>query len=113
MEYKDYYKILGVEKAATEKEVKQAYRRLARKYHPDVNPGNKEAEDKVKEVSEAYEVLSDSEKRSKYDQYGQYWEQAMRGGAPGGGPDMGGFNFGRGGPGGGFTVQTDGSDFDL
>ncbi|MBW3622431.1 MAG: molecular chaperone DnaJ [Armatimonadetes bacterium] len=107
MEYKDYYKTLGVERTATEKDIKQAYRRLARKYHPDVNPGNKEAEDKFKDVSEAYEVLSDPEKRSKYDQYGQHWEQAARGGAPGGG-----FTYQPGGPG-GYTYQQGDADFDL
>lgn len=73
--YKDYYKILGVERNASEKDIKSAYRRLARKYHPDVNPGDKTAEEKFKEVQEAYEVLSDKEKRAKYDQFGQYWEQ--------------------------------------
>lgn len=97
--YKDYYKILGVERGASEKEIKTAYRRLARKHHPDVNPNDKAAEDKFKDISEAYEVLSDSEKRSKYDQYGQYWEQAnVGGGQPGGGMPPGwegfGFDFG-------------------
>lgn len=80
--YKDYYKTLGVDRNAAEKEIKSAYRKLARKYHPDVNPGDRSAEDMFKEVSEAYEVLSDKEKRAKYDQFGQYWEQA---GQPGGG----------------------------
>jgi DnaJ-class molecular chaperone len=78
MEYKDYYKILGVSRNATEKEIKQAYRRLARKYHPDVNPNNKEAEKLFKEINEAYAVLSDPEKRKKYDTLGPDWEQRMR-----------------------------------
>ena len=73
---KDYYAILGVGRSAPEKEIKQAYRRLARKYHPDVNPGDKAAEAKFKEVNEAYEVLSDPEKRKKYDQYGDQWQHA-------------------------------------
>ena len=75
-DFKDYYSILGLNKTATNEEIKQAFRKLARKYHPDVNPGNKEAEARFKEVSEAYEVLSDKEKRQKYDQFGQYWRQA-------------------------------------
>ncbi len=78
MEYKDYYKILGVSRNATEKEIKQAYRRLARKYHPDVNPGNKEAEERFKEINEAHEVLTDPEKRKKYDQLGANWQQWQR-----------------------------------
>jgi molecular chaperone DnaJ len=73
---KDYYAILGAGRSAPEKEIKQAYRRLARKYHPDVNPGDKAAEAKFKEVNEAYEVLSDPEKRKKYDQYGDQWQHA-------------------------------------
>lgn len=73
---KDYYAVLGVGRSAPEKEIKQAYRRLARKYHPDVNPGDKAAEAKFKEVNEAYEVLSDPEKRKKYNQYGDQWQYA-------------------------------------
>ena len=73
---KDYYKILGVDRKASEREIKQAYRRLARQYHPDVNPGDKSAEEKFKQINEAYEVLSDKENRQKYDKYGDQWQYA-------------------------------------
>jgi curved DNA-binding protein len=75
MEYRDYYKILGVDKKADDKEIKKAYRKLARQYHPDVNQDDKSAENKFKDINEAYEVLSDSEKRQKYDQFGSQWQQ--------------------------------------
>jgi len=73
---KDYYSILGVSRNASEREIKQAYRRLARQYHPDVNQGDKSAEAKFKQINEAYEVLSDKEKRRKYDQFGDQWQYA-------------------------------------
>jgi curved DNA-binding protein len=75
MEYRDYYKTLGIKKNASEKEIKSAYRKLARKYHPDVNPDDPQAESRFKEVNEAYEVLSDSGKRAKYDQLGADWKR--------------------------------------
>jgi curved DNA-binding protein len=87
MEYKDYYKILGVDRKASEKEIKKAYRKLARKYHPDVNPGDPSAEEHFKEINEAHEVLGDSEKRAKYDQLGSSWRQWQRQGAQPGGFD--------------------------
>jgi curved DNA-binding protein len=85
MEYKDYYKILGVERNATKEQIKRAYRELAKKTHPDRNPGNKKAEEQFKEVNEAYQVLSDPEKRSRYDQLGESYTQWQQGGAPAGG----------------------------
>ena len=69
-EKRDYYEVLGVDKSASEDEIKRAYKKMARKYHPDLNPDNKEAEEKFKEVNEAYEVLSDSDKKARYDQFG-------------------------------------------
>jgi curved DNA-binding protein len=86
VEYKDYYQILGVPKTASDKDIKQAFRKLARKYHPDVNPGDRGAEQKFKEINEAHEVLSDPDKRRKYDQLGSNWkqyEQYTRGPGPG------------------------------
>src|SRR5712691_11761630 len=112
MDFKDYYSTLGVAKTATAKELKQAYRKLARKHHPDVNQGDKAAESRFKELNEAYEVLGDPAKRKKYDELGANWrayEQA--GGAPGGGgfdpSQFGGWSAG-GGPGGqgGYRTMT-------
>lgn len=78
VDYKDYYKILGVDKNASQKDIQKAYRRLARKYHPDVNPNDKSAEEKFKEINEANEVLSDPEKRKRYDELGSYHQQYGR-----------------------------------
>ncbi|MBT9584757.1 J domain-containing protein [bacterium] len=89
MEFKDYYKTLGVSKSATEKDIKQAYRKLARENHPDVNSGDKGAEKKFQEINEAYEVLSDAENRKKYDQLGSQWRQGgARRGPTGGGANV-------------------------
>ncbi|MBD2293170.1 J domain-containing protein [Anabaena sphaerica FACHB-251] len=94
-DFKDYYAVLGVNKNATPEEIKRAYRKLARKYHPDLNPGDQQAEARFKEINEAHEVLSDSEKRQKYDQFGQYWNQVNQGSAPprGAGVGVEGFDF--------------------
>jgi curved DNA-binding protein len=107
MDYKDYYKILGVGKSASEKEIKRAFRNLARQYHPDKNPGDKTAEEKFKEINEAYEVLGSPENRAKYDQLGRsYHRYQQMGGAPSG------FDFSQwaaaGGPGGSYqSVNID------
>lgn len=89
MDYKDYYKILGVEKSATQDAIKKAYRKLAVKYHPDKNPDDKSAEDKFKDIAEAYEVLKDPEKRKRYDELGANWKHYQQYG-----PDPGWSNFG-------------------
>ena len=96
-DFKDYYAILGVTKSASAEDIKRTYRKLARQYHPDMNPGDAAAEARFKEVSEAYEVLSDADKRQKYDQFGQYWKQAGGTGGWGSGSsvDFDGFEFGR------------------
>jgi DnaJ-class molecular chaperone len=105
VDYKDYYQVLGIPKNAGEKEIKQAFRKLARKHHPDVNPGDLGAEQKFKEINEAHEVLSDPEKRRKYDQLGANWKQyeqyARSSGGPRGGPGFGGYRVDFEGPGGG------------
>lgn len=84
MEYKDYYKILGVERSASQDEIKKAYRKLAVKYHPDKNPDDKEAEEKFKEISEAYQVIGDADSRKKYDELGANWKQYENAGFGGG-----------------------------
>ncbi len=98
-DFKDYYAILGLTKAASSDDIKKTYRRLARKYHPDLNPGDRQAETKFKEINEAYEVLSDPGKRQKYDQFGQYWRQADQVGfgrrSPGGSSGFEDVEFGR------------------
>ncbi len=135
MDYKDYYKVLGVDKKASQDDIKKAYRKLAVKYHPDKNEGDKKAEEKFKEVNEANDVLSDPEKRKKYDEMGENWGAYQQGGAGGGqrrggkqrsqqyydGDEgqfsdffesfFGGGNFGRSRGGGGRRSQMKGEDY--
>jgi len=110
MDFKDYYATLGVAKTASAKEIKAAFRKLARKFHPDVNPGDKASESKFKEINEAYEVLGDPDKRKKYDELGANWRMYEQAGAQGAGnPFAGGawnVNAGGGGPQGGFRTMT-------
>jgi len=107
MGYKDYYKILGVAKTASQDEIKKAYRKLAMKYHPDKNPGDKVAEEKFKEIGEANEVLSDPEKRKLYDQLGANWKQYQDAGYD---PSAGGewARYSQGGPGGQYYYEFEG-----
>ena len=112
MEFKDYYKILGVDKKATTEQIKTAYRKLARKHHPDVNPNDKEAEAKFKEATEAYEVLSDPENRKKYDTLGSNWRQHRQSG--GRAEDYNWQQWYSGAPGGGqrqYEYRGDSDDF--
>lgn len=115
---KDFYAILGVDNNATEKDIKKAYRKLARKYHPDVNPNDAAAEARFKEMNEAYEVISDPEKRKKYDQYGDNWQHAdqfAQSGQPGpgwGGGARGTYTSGMSGDAGRFSHGQGGMDFE-
>lgn len=120
MEYKDYYNMLGVKRDASADEIKKAFRKLARKYHPDINPGDNAAEAKFKEINEAYEVLSDTDKRKKYDQFGADWNRYQQAGNSGGfdwsqyanQPGGARVDFGQGGFGqGGFGAEGGFSDF--
>ncbi|CAN5298187.1 J domain-containing protein [soil metagenome] len=100
MEYKDYYKVLGVSRTATADEIKKEFRKLAKKFHPDKNPGNAQAEKKFKEVSEAYEALSDADKRKQYDQFGENYKQYQQGGGANADDFFRQYQQGRGGGGG-------------
>lgn len=108
MEYKDYYKILGVDKKASQDDIKKAYRKLALKYHPDKNPDNKSAEEKFKDIGEAYEVLKDTEKRQKYDQLGANWKHYQQAGFD---PSAHGFYGGQ--PGGSYRYEFHGDPSEM
>jgi curved DNA-binding protein len=112
MEYKDYYKTLGLTKNAGDDEIKKAYRKLALEYHPDRNPGDAEAEDKFKEINEAYQVLSDPDKRAHYDRLGSAYSNWQGRGGRGGGFDWGDWMYGQPG-GGGVRVEYSGNVEDL
>lgn len=112
MEYKDYYKILGVSKTATQDEIKKAYRKLAVKYHPDKNPGDKAAEEKFKEIVEANEVLSDPEKRKMYDELGANWKQYQQAGFNNAGA-AGRRSYAQSGPGGQYYYEFEGDPSDF
>jgi curved DNA-binding protein len=101
MEYKDYYQTLGIARGATDKDIKNAYRKLAKQYHPDRNPGDKQAEERFKEINEAYQVLSDPQKRARYDQLGASYSQWKENGIPGN------FNWGQ------WTAQPGGQEVNL
>src|SRR5579864_6543706 len=121
MAQQDYYQTLGVGREAAEDEIRKAYRKLARKHHPDLNPGDKAAEDRFKKLQEAYDILSDPKKKQMYDQYGFYSENGMPGGAAGAGPQQGpnmgfgGFDFSeafaRGGSGGRKQARPESTNF--
>src|SRR5438067_1994325 len=109
MDYKDYYKILGLQKNAGAEEIKKTYRKLAVKFHPDKNPGNKQAEEKFKEINEAYEVLSDAEKRKKYDEMGANWNAYQQNQGRSEGFDWSQYAGGREG---GYTYSSEGNPFE-
>lgn len=117
MAYIDYYKILGVDKSASQNDIKKAYRKLARKYHPDLNPDDPSAKEKFQEINEANEVLSDPEKRKKYDEYGEHWKHAdefeaqKRAREQAGAGGFGGFGGAGDGGGGTYWYSSDGNDF--
>lgn len=107
MDFKDYYATLGVPKTATDKEIKQAFRKLARKHHPDVNPGDKASEARFKEINEAHEVLSDPEKRRKYDELGANWRAYEQAQGTSGAAPFGGWTVNMGGGSGGYRTMTE------
>ncbi len=110
VDYKDYYQILGVSRSADDKEIKKAYRRLARQYHPDTNPNNKDGHEKIKEINEAYQVLGDAEKRAKYDRFGREWDRHQQTGGAGN-FDWGAWSRGGGAPA-GYSSYTNVEDLE-